>query len=269
MAEKQVKTKIKKKHWAQIIAPKLFENMVLGESHITEKDQMLNKSITANLMVLTDDPRKQGYSVRFDVKEVKDGKAYTQVVGIEMTLSAVKRLVRRGRDKVDDSFILRIGGGRLVRIKPVVVTNTKASKAAQTEIRLLVRKKLREMYAKMRFEDIVRDIIELKVQRMLKDLCSKTHPARSVDIREITIISKDRKMTEEMETLLEQEAAEEDARRATLASAAAAASVGEETVAAAPRSRKPRKKELAPQEIEEAEEAGKSRADVGPEEPGV
>jgi small subunit ribosomal protein S3Ae len=271
MAERQVKTKVKKKHWAQVLAPKLFDNIILGESHVTEKEQLLKKSVTANLMVLTDDPRKQGYNVRFDVKEVKDGKALTQCVGIEMTPSAVKRLVRRGRDKVADSIVVRIGGGRLVRVKPVLVTNTKAGNAAQTEIRLFVRKKLREQFMKMRFDDIVKDIIELKLQRMLKEQASKTHPVRSADIRSLMIVPKDRSMTAEMETLLEQEASEEDARRAQLAQAAAAASVGDESAAsiAVPRSRKPRKKELAPQELEEQATAGKSQPTEGPEDPGV
>ncbi|HIH25139.1 TPA: hypothetical protein HA251_08965 [Candidatus Woesearchaeota archaeon] len=276
MAEKRtVKTssKVKKKHWAPILAPKSFDHAVIGECFIAENEELLKKSITTNLMVITDDPRKQGYSVRFDVKEVKEGRAHTQVVGIEMTPSAIKRLIRRGRDKVDDSFVVRIGGGRLVRVKPTLVTNTKASKSAQTEIRMTVRKRLRDMYAKMRFDDIVKDIIEMKTQRMLRDLCSKTHPLRSADIRFITIVPKDRKMTAEMEEIMEKEVAEEDARRAQLASAAAAAGVGEEiALQAAPTrgSRKPRKKELAPQEVEEAEAgAGKSQPTEGPEEPGV
>jgi len=266
MAEKkQVKTKVKKKHWAPIIAPKLFDHMVLGETHISDKEEMLTKSINLNLMALTDDPRRQGYSIRFDVKEVKDGKAHTQLIGVEMTPSAVKRLIRRGRDKVDDSIVIRIGGGRLIRVKPVIITNTKASKAAQTDIRLSVRKRLRDMYAKMRFDDIAKEIIDGKTQRMLKDLCGKTHPVRSADIRELLIIPKDRKMSADMEALLEKESSEEDARRAQIASAVAAASV-DDAPQVVKGSRKPRKKELAPQELEEA---GKSAGTEGPEEPGV
>jgi ribosomal protein S3AE len=182
-----------------------------------------------------------------------------------MSPSALKRLIRRGRDKIDDSFVVRIGGGRLVRVKPVMVTSTKASRAAQTEIRMTARKRLRDMYAKMRFDDIVKDVIDMKTQRLLRDLCAKTHPVRSADIREVIIIAQDRKMTAEMEALMEKETAEEDARRAQIASAAAAASVGEETVPKVV-SRKPRKRELAPQELEEA---GKSDMTEGPEDPGV
>ena len=151
-----------------------------------------------------------------------------------------------------------------------MVTNTKASKSAQTEIRLTTRKRLRDLYAKMRFDDIVRDIIDMKTQRMIKELCGKTHPLRSADIRELVIMPQDRKVTAEMEAQIEKETAEEDARRAQLASAAAVAGVGDETPAPAPRSRKPRKKELAPQELEEQEsKAGQSQMAEGPEDPGV
>jgi ribosomal protein S3AE len=270
--EKKTSSKVKKKHWAQILAPKSFDNAVIGEAFINEKEELLNKSITTNLMVLTDDPRRQSYSVRFDVKEVKDGKAVTQVIGMEMTPSAIKRLIRRGRDKVDDSFVVRIGGGRMARVKPVLVTNTKASRAAQTEIRLTVRKRLRDLYAKMRFDSIIKDIVESKTQRMLRDIAGKTHPLRSADIREIVILPQDRKMSAEMEELLEREVAEEEARRAQLAAAAAVAGVGDETAPAEKPpvrgSRKPRKKELAPQEVEEAP-AEETTAVEGPEEPGV
>lgn len=261
----EAKTKIKKKQWVQIIAPKLFDNALLGETHVNEKEQVLAKNISANLMTLTDDPRKQAYNVRFDIAELKDGKAHTQVVGIGMTPSAVRRLIRRGRDKIDDSFVMKIAGGRMVRIKPVLITGTKASKAAQTEMRLTTRKRMRDLYGKMRFDDLVKDVIESKTQRLIKDLCAKTHPLRSADIREAFILPNDRKMTQEMKEQIEREFAEEEARRAQIASAAAAASVGEET-APAPRSRKPKRKEPAPQEIEEA---GKSRETPGPEDPGV
>ncbi len=242
MATQTAKTKqvkIKKKHWLPIYAPKSFNSIYLGETLVAESSTVKAKSITTSLMVLTDDPRKQAYSVRFDVTDVKDGKAETQVIGMLMTPSAIKRLIRRHRDKISDSFILRIAGGRMVRIKPLLVTRTRASKAAQTQIRLAARERLRAMYQKMRFDDIMLDIIDMKTQRTLKDLCSKTHPIRTADIKEIVVLPDNRKITKEMEELLEKEVAEEDARRQQLASAAAAASVDEP--AYAPRKRVARK----------------------------
>ncbi|MDD9953804.1 MAG: hypothetical protein OXR66_05710 [Candidatus Woesearchaeota archaeon] len=233
------KAKTKKKHWLPIHAPASFNHTLLGETHVTDSEAVKTKSVTLNLMTLTDDPRKQGYSVRFDVTDVKDGKAQTQVIAMGMNPQATKRLIRRNRDKIADSFVLRIAGGRLVRVKPMLVTKTRTSKAAQTEIRLTVRKQLRDLYEKMQFDTIIKDIIEMKTQKLLRDVCSKTHPVRTADIKEIVVLPEDRALTQEMQELMQKEVQEEEKKREQMASAAAAASVDEETP------KKPAKKKAA------------------------
>lgn len=225
---KQIKAKTKKKRWMPIVAPKSFNSTVLGETYVAEAEEALDKSVRTNLMVLADDPRKQMYNLRFDIHSVKDGKAETQLISIEMTPSYIKRLIRRNRDKIEDSFIVRIAGGRMVRVKPVIVTRTLTSKPAQTEIRLMVRQKIKEIYNKMRMDDIVHDMIEGRTQRILKDICSKTHPVRSADIRHVSVHPQDRKLTKEMEEQMEKEAKAEEEKRQQLESAAKAAAVEEE-----------------------------------------
>lgn len=240
MAEAKTKqVKVKKKHWVAIHAPKSFNSTFLGETVVDDAQKVVGKSITTSLMMLTDDPRKQAYNIRFDVTAVHEGKATTQAIGVEMTPSAIKRLIRRHRDKISDSFILRIAGGRLIRVKPILITRTKASRSAQTGMRLLARQHLREQWQRMRFDDIIIDIIDMKTQRMLRDLCSKIHPIRSADIKEIVILQDNRTVTKEMEELLEKEVAEEEAKRQQLAAAAEAASVDEP---AQEKPKRPRKK---------------------------
>ena len=240
MAKKKVqaRTKVKKKTWVPIHAPASFNNILLGESHVTEKEQVLTKSVTSNLMIVADDPRKQSYTVRFDVTDLKDGKANTQVISIGMTPSAVKRLIRRHRDKIMDSFVTRIAGDRLIRVKPLIITRNPSSKAAQTEIRLKVKETLRDMYKKMKFDDIVQDVIQVKTQRLLKDICGKTHPIRTADIKELTVLPQDRKLSAEMVAQMEKEAAEEAEKREQLKAAAQAAMVEKEK---APKKKTPKK----------------------------
>ena len=251
MADAKAVTKAKKKAWVPIHAPKAFDNAFLGETIVNEREALVGKSVTANLMVLTDDPRKQAYNVRFDITAVKDGKAQTQAIGFLMTPSGVKRLIRRNRDKIDDSFTVRIAGGRTIRVKPVLVTKTKASAGAQSKMRLAVRAKLQESWKRMRFEDIVLEVIDGKAGRLMRDACNRTHPTRSCDIRELIIVPANREMTPEMRALAEQEAAEEEARRTQLANAAAAAGV-EEAPAEKPKRR-----------------VKKTEPDEGPEDMGV
>jgi ribosomal protein S3AE len=176
------KSKVKKK-WLQVLAPKSFDNKVLGETHVAENDKAIGKSVTANLMNLTGDMRKQGIQIRFDVLKVADGAAQTAVTGYELLPSQLKRLIRRGRSKVADSFIVRTSTNRLIRIKPVVVTTNRASISAQNAIRLAVRARVKELVGATSFDKLVQDLIGIKFQRTLKETAGKIHPIRSVDVK--------------------------------------------------------------------------------------
>ena|GEM_PF-876774 len=172
-----------KKKWVPIFAPKSFDGIPLGETHVENADSAVGKSITANLMNLTGDMRKQGVEIRFDVVKVQEGKAYCAVTGYELLPSMMKRIVRRGRSKVSDSFIVRTATGRLVRIKPIIITANHASGGACTAMRLATRQRIKQLIKSMSFDRLVQDLINFKVQRAVKDEVNKTHPVKGVEIK--------------------------------------------------------------------------------------
>ena len=172
-----------KKRWAAIVAPKSFNSITLGESHVETADKLLGKTLTANLMTLTGDMRNQGVEIRFDVVKVQDGKGLAAVTAYELVPSQLKRLIRRGRSKIADSFVVRTSTGRLVRIKPIVLTANPASSGAGSAIRLMVRQKTKELVKGFSFDALVQEIIEYKLQRVLRDAANKTHPVKNVEIR--------------------------------------------------------------------------------------
>jgi len=240
MAEKTTaKTKIKKKKWVPILAPSIFHNIVLGETYVTENEEVKVKSVTQNLMMVTNDMRKQAYAARFDVTDVKDGKASSMLIGLEMTPSAIKRLIRRGRNKIEDSFTAVLKTGQTVRVKPVVVTNTRCSNATQTEIRLAARTRLVEILKTSTLDGFVREVLDGRIQRILRDDANKTHPIRSVDIRVVTLLPQNKgdltATREEIERELHEKSVQETEARAKRKAAREA-------------------EKAAPQEVEEASE---------------
>ncbi len=183
--KKPVKTVAKaktKKKWVQIIAPGSFNSLHLGESLVDDPGRLVGKTVTANLMTLTNDMRNQGIEIRFDIVKVHESKGHAAATGYALLPSQLKRLVRRGRSKIGDSFVVRNQNGRLVRIKPVVLTATPASSGAQTQIRLAVRNRTKQLVAGMSFDRLVHELINYQVQRALKDVANKTHPVRGVEI---------------------------------------------------------------------------------------
>ena len=179
----QQKIRKGKRKWYPIYAPTMFNNQLLGETFVYETETIPNKHLTINLMTLTGNPKKQNFDVFFKVIDLKEGKGVTKTLGIEMQHSSVRRLARRGRSKVADSFLVRTKKEEYVRIKPIIMTRSRTDNDTQSAIRMKARSLLRELIQKYNFETVVNDIINMRLQRHLKQELSDVFPVRSVDIR--------------------------------------------------------------------------------------
>src|SRR3989338_9743107 len=121
MAEEKT-IKIKKKKWHQIIGPKTFREAVLGETLVAEPQLMLNKTLKINLMNLTHDVKQQNVNIKFQIDEIRGDKAYSRIIGYEVIPATIRRLVRRGKKRVDMSFSCETSDRKSIRIKPMLIT---------------------------------------------------------------------------------------------------------------------------------------------------
>ncbi|MBR9693112.1 hypothetical protein GOV07_04250 [Candidatus Woesearchaeota archaeon] len=188
IVKKAGKAKAKKK-WCALVAPKSFDNTGLGESYVSDSQLLMGKNITINLMHLTNDMRNQGIEISFVITKVHEGNGIASVIGYEVLPSQMKRVVRRGRSKVIDSFIVRVGKEQLVRIKPMAFTANRASRGAQTAIRLTVRERIKQLLKETTFDQLVQDLIQHKLQRTLKEVASAHHPIKSVEVKACILLS--------------------------------------------------------------------------------
>lgn len=175
--------KIKKKKWFPIHAPAYFSNHHLGDTYVNEESEVMGKYLTANLSTIQKSFRKQSMNVHFRVVNVADGKAETEMIGYSLITSAVKRLVRRGRDKIADSFLAKTKDKQIVRLKPLVITMNKGTKSLQSAIRLEGRRVLREYAFTRTTQELFADIVEGKVQKMIKLSAAKLAPIKQADMR--------------------------------------------------------------------------------------
>ena len=123
MAEKKGKKK-----WYEILASKHFHNFAIGECVAYEDKNLFGKVVNVNLGNLTRDAKLQNVRIKFKINEIKDGKAYTEVKGYELATSYIKRIVRVGRSRIDDSFLVSTKDNVKLRLKPLVLTKYKTQK---------------------------------------------------------------------------------------------------------------------------------------------
>jgi ribosomal protein S3AE len=194
--------KAKKKKWFPMIAPEAFQGRVIGEILLDDSSQLMHRTVKVNMMQLLGDMKKQNINVMFRVIDVKDGKGYTQAVRFEVSAFSLKRLAKREKDKLSDSFVVKTSDGKLVRIKSVMVTNAMTNGAVQATLVKTCRAVCKEMINKMKFEQLITDLVAYKFQKDVRDSLHKVYPLRNFDVKMLELEYKKKKETVEEEMLM-------------------------------------------------------------------
>ncbi len=180
--------KWKKKKWRELLAPPTFANQPIGETFTTTTDEVIGKTASINLMHLTKNPRKQNITVTFKVTDVQENKGVTKTYSYVMLPASIKRFVRAGRDRIDESFILKTKDEQYIRVKPLIISSNCQSAAQRTKIRRETVAFIRKYGASIEFEAFVKDVVDGKVQKELKQTLDKITRLRTVEIRAIELI---------------------------------------------------------------------------------
>ncbi|MDP3766204.1 MAG: hypothetical protein Q8R04_06850 [Nanoarchaeota archaeon] len=191
MATGQV-VKLKKKQWYSIIAPKQFDNVVLGETLVYEPNAMLGKSLSHSLMNLSNDVKRQNVNIHFKVVEIEGDKAKTMITGYEIIPSSVKRFVRRNSEKMDLSFACETADNVFLRVKPLVITKADVKGSVAAKLRNNIVAFLVKEIKKMKYDELISDLILHKLQDLMRQNFNKIYPLKVCEIRYMGIESREK-----------------------------------------------------------------------------
>lgn len=207
---KVAKTKIRKKIWVRILAPRSFNQMLLGETYVYEPRAVLGRAITVNLMTLTKDPKKQSINLKFVATELSNDDVLTEVIGYEVSQSTIKRLVRRGKNRIDDSFVVATSDKKNVAIKPFMISITKTKSSIQTSLRHAAKRIIIDEVGKLTFENLIFDVISFKLQKVVKDALKTVYPVKTFEIREVSLEREGAKVAKKPQLKIREKEDDED-----------------------------------------------------------
>ena len=185
MAEQVVK--LKKKQWYPILAPKQFENAVIGETLVNEPGAMLGKTLSHSLMNLTNDMKRQNISIHFKVVEVEDNKAKTSIIAYEIIPSSIKRFVRRNSEKMDNAFSCETADNVFLKVKHLIITRGDVKGSVAAKMRNNITMFLTKTIKKMTYDEIINDLITHKLQSLMRESLNKIYPLKVCEIRYLGI----------------------------------------------------------------------------------
>ena len=193
MAEAKQVLKIVKKKWLPIKASKFFDNELLGESYVVGPDQLLGRTVAANLANLTGDIRQQSVTLKFIVNSLDGEAGVADVIGYEMASSAIRRIVRRGSDRLDESLVCETSDGRKVRIKPMIITKAITNSAVHRLLRKVLVSSLAKLVKNNTFESLINELITSKLQMAVKGDLKKIYPLKAVEITALKLLQEEQK----------------------------------------------------------------------------
>ncbi len=173
----------KKKKWVPIFASAEFGNQEIGETYIEEAEQAMGRTVESNLMMLTKDPKKQNFNVYFQVTSVKNGQAFTTLREYQIQVAQLKRITKKSKNKLDDSFIYDTKDGKKVTIKPILITKTLTYKTSLQLLRKTNREFLKEHIKNVTGSQVMREVIDGTLQREIKIALKKVTPVINCTIK--------------------------------------------------------------------------------------
>ena len=184
--------KLKKKQWYPILAPKQFDNVVIGETLVYEPNQMLGKTLSHSLMNLINDTKRQNINIHFKVVEVEGNNAKTSIIGYQIIPSSIKRFVRRNSEKMDMAFTCETSDNVFLRVKPLVITRGEVKGSIAAKLRNNIVSFLVKTIKKMTYDEIINDLISRKMHDLMRANFNKIYPLKVCEIRYLGVEAREK-----------------------------------------------------------------------------
>ena len=201
-------TKVVKKEWFTILGPKALDNMVIGNIPLYEDEEFIGRKLHVNLMTITNDVKKQNVEVTFKIEKMEGKNILADFFSYEVLPSSIKRLVRKGRKRIDLSFVVKTKEGKFVRIKPFMVVRNSAKSSVIKGIRTRIISEVTKIAKTLDYPTFIEDMITYKLQSHLRSRCKKLFPILALEIK-LAVLDTPKKYVEG-QILEEAEEKEED-----------------------------------------------------------
>jgi small subunit ribosomal protein S3Ae len=193
-----IETKIKKKIFVKILAPKDFQEQIIGEAPVTESRLLLGRKINVNLMTITNDPKDQNIQIKFNINELKGADSVgTELLSATLLPAYIRRLVRKEKSRIDNCFTVKTQDNKNVVIKTFFITINIVTNSILTSLRKKSQEFIRNEVAKMNFDNLVIEVLSHKLQDRARKELNKVYPLKQCEVREIKLALESKKKNEE------------------------------------------------------------------------
>ena len=187
MAKKVITQKARisviKKRWYSLQAPNLFGNVVFGETIAAEPETLKGRGVRTNLSTILRGSKRQEVELYFKITEVKGSECHTEFVSMEILPPHVRRIVKRAKKRMDDSFVVQTKDNVAVRLKPLLLVRENVQHSVLTSLRKQTQNFFTRVAKDTEFSEFVTKIITGELLRDLRGDVKKVYPVAAAEMR--------------------------------------------------------------------------------------
>jgi len=161
----------------------MFNEFIFAETLAEESEGLVGRTIKANLGNVLKFGKKQNLEARFRITELKGNICETELVSLELLPPHVKRVVKRAKKRVDDSFIVETKDGIKVRVKPMLLVKDNVQHSLLTSLRMRGREFVEAQAKELSYNEFVNKLVMGDLFRDLKVNLKKVYPVSGVELR--------------------------------------------------------------------------------------
>lgn len=158
----------KKKKWYNINADSVFDSKEIAKTVALENNQLMGRTIKKSLNELTSNIRDSGVIISFKITKVTGTTADTEICEYDTKVANLKRMVRRGKSKIENIFYVDTKDGKKLKIKTMFLAGTKFTTANRTESRRIIEEFLKSEFKDKNIKEAWSNIIFQKSSETLK-----------------------------------------------------------------------------------------------------
>ena len=183
------KVQTKKKRWVAIHATGPYDGHLIGETYVSEPADKIGQKLMVSLAAMTGENNRQNLQLKFIINKVHEGALYAGLIGSHMLESTLKKLVRKNKNKLDLSFIVKTQDKQPVRVKVLCTTRNKTTGIVLTKLVKRIIYKTNKSASEQTFDQFVRSILARNFQKDLQAYLKKTYPVAVCEVRDFELLN--------------------------------------------------------------------------------
>jgi ribosomal protein S3AE len=176
-----------KKRWYNIVAPEIFNSFIVGETPAIDPKNIEGRIAKINLSTITNDMRKQNTEISLVVNNVQGDSAKTMITGMKIMPNSIKRQVRKGRTRLDQTIKGITKDEKVVTIKSLLITRNVVKGSVFTALQKEAARIILKSISNTNYSSLAEEVVAYKVQNKLKERLNKIYPLRLCLIKEFKL----------------------------------------------------------------------------------